>query len=315
MYLYKIKINSLKDEKQDLEPITNISHSKIGLINSFCQPQLDCCFERSDNNYIYSVGLDKEIKIINLESCSYSILGRHEEPISIVISSKEGNCVYTSGWDGKLKFWDFRSKNEIGVVNPEMNISHLAISRNNSFKMIAAGISEIEKGESDVLKFFDLRKMLGCVKREISPLKNQTTALCASENSDRYIVGCLDGRICSDSFENESENQQYIFKSHREETDSKILIYPVTAATFHPSKSVYLSGGADKVIYAWDDKKRKKLFKSPKYPEGITSLTFNNDGSILAIASSFLPKSSEEYSLGENENSTQNSIFIKTFDR
>ncbi len=52
------------------------------------------------------------------------------------------------------------------------------------------------------------------------------------------------------------------------------------------SENVYLSGGSDRIINAWDNNKKKKIYKSQHYPYAITSTSINSDGTMLAIASS-----------------------------
>lgn len=49
----------------------------------------------------------------------------------------------------------------------------------------------------------------------------------------------------------------------------------------------FASGGSDAVVNIWDGIHRKRLKHITGYPDEISSLAFNNDGSLLAIASSY----------------------------
>jgi WD40 repeat protein len=55
-----------------------------------------------------------------------------------------------------------------------------------------------------------------------------------------------------------------------------------------PSDNIFLSGGSDKYIYGWHNKKRKKLFKTNKFPQPISHISLNSNSSVVAIASSWL---------------------------
>jgi cell cycle arrest protein BUB3 len=48
-----------------------------------------------------------------------------------------------------------------------------------------------------------------------------------------------------------------------------------------------LSGGADGCVNCWDAKHKKRLINYTGYPTSISSLSFNHDGTLLAIASSY----------------------------
>ena len=49
----------------------------------------------------------------------------------------------------------------------------------------------------------------------------------------------------------------------------------------------FASGGSDCVVNTWDGINRKRIRHIVGYPETISSLSFNLDGTLLAIASSY----------------------------
>merc|ERR550525_1366320 len=58
--------------------------------------------------------------------------------------------------------------------------------------------------------------------------------------------------------------------------------YPSTAT------SMFATGGSDGLVNIWDGQNKKRLCQFHKYPTSIASLSFSNDGSVLAIASSYM---------------------------
>jgi cell cycle arrest protein BUB3 len=49
----------------------------------------------------------------------------------------------------------------------------------------------------------------------------------------------------------------------------------------------FASGGGDGVVNVWDGFNKKRLRQYSKYPSSIASMSFNSDGTYLAIASSY----------------------------
>lgn len=47
-------------------------------------------------------------------------------------------------------------------------------------------------------------------------------------------------------------------------------------------------GGSDGFVNIWDPLNKKRLCQFHRYPTSIASLAFSNDGSLLAIASSYM---------------------------
>lgn len=50
----------------------------------------------------------------------------------------------------------------------------------------------------------------------------------------------------------------------------------------------YFSGGSDGFVNIWDPFNKKRLCQFHRYPTSIASLAFSNDGTTLAIASSYM---------------------------
>ncbi len=238
----------------------------------FKHPQLDSCFDPYSNlNLIYSVGLDEEVKLINIEAKSTSIIGKHKAPINKIVASSVMNQVVTSGWDREIKFWDVRqtsfNKSLIHSFKSDINVTGIICVGN---RVVIAGSTNFT-GESDynlnyhLIKIYDLRNFnnsCGYISYE-SPLKNETRSICALSAGDGFILGSIEGKIALEYFKeleakftNESikegkESQEihkvctnnsnaikqsYAFKCHREdiESDNKSVIHAVNALAHNP---------------------------------------------------------------------------------
>lgn len=69
---------------------------------------------------------------------------------------------------------------------------------------------------------------------------------------------------------------------------------------------ILLIGGCDGFVYIWDGFNRKRLAQLSKYPASISSLTFSEDGQLLAIASSYM------YERGPIENEPEPTIYVRS---
>jgi cell cycle arrest protein BUB3 len=49
----------------------------------------------------------------------------------------------------------------------------------------------------------------------------------------------------------------------------------------------FATGGCDGMVNVWDGQNKKRLFQYRKYPTSISALAFSQDGTTLAIASSY----------------------------
>jgi cell cycle arrest protein BUB3 len=177
------------------------------------------------------------------------------------------------------------------------------MSLNNSHNLILAG-SLPDQNLTNIIKIFDLRKIENTpaeVKSYESPLKYETSSICPV-NEDAFLIGSIEGKIAmeflNDVSTGSSSKQNYSFKCHREETDTSLLVYSVNTLVYLKMyviiiiylfrHNIFLSGGSDKFIYGWDNKKRKKMYKSQPYPNAVSKISVNSNGSLIAVASSYL---------------------------
>lgn len=80
-----------------------------------------------------------------------------------------------------------------------------------------------------------------------------------------------------------SGKKKYAFKCHRVND----TIYPVNSISFHPILGTFATGGADGTVVTWDGANKKKLSTIAKLPTSVACLAFNENGSQIAMASSY----------------------------
>lgn len=123
-----------------------------------------------------------------------------------------------------------------------------------------------------------------------------------SVNCVGFVCTSIEGRVSVDWIDPSPEAQaaKYAFKCHRTPaTDQPNIetVYPVHTAAFHPNGDQFATGGGDGYVNIWDINAKKRLKQFGKYPSSISSLAYSNDGSVLAIASSYCFEEGEkEYS-------------------
>ena len=160
-------------------------------------------------------------------------------------------------------------------------------------------------------------------QRRESSLKFQTRCLSCFPNKQGYVLSSIEGRVAVEYLDPSPEVQKrkYAFKCHRLKENGVEQIYPVNAISFHREYNTFATGGSDGLVNIWDGQNKKRLCQFHKvcnwkcaeislsqqilifsvsqwklivfvihfqYPTSIASLSFSNDGSVLAIASSYM---------------------------
>lgn len=138
---------------------------------------------------------------------------------------------------------------------------------------------------------WDLRNMSRVQQKKEPTLKYQTRCLACFPNKQGYVLSSIEGRVAVEYLDPSPEGQKkrYAFKCHRVKDANKIEeIYPVNAISFHREYNTFATGGSDGLVNIWDGENKKRLCQFHKYPTSISSLSFSNDGTVLAIASSYM---------------------------
>ncbi|XP_071946802.1 mitotic checkpoint protein BUB3-like [Antedon mediterranea] len=258
--LYDVQSNLLR---------TKYSHS---------QAVLDCCFY--DGTHTYSGGLDKQLKVFDVNTSSEITVGNHEGAIKCVEYCPDVNVIITGSWDQTVKLWDPRTPCNAGSFSQPDKV----------YTMAVCGERLIVGTAGRKVLVWDLRNMGYVQQRRESSLKYQTRCIRSFPNKQGYVLSSIEGRVAVEYLDASPEIQKrkYAFKCHRLKNEGKEEIYPVNAIAFHSGHNTFASGGSDGFVNIWDGFNKKRLCQFHRYPTSISYLAFSHDGSILAIASSYM---------------------------
>jgi len=138
-------------------------------------------------------------------------------------------------------------------------------------------------------------------------LKYQTRCIRCFPDGTGYSLSSIEGRVAMEYFDPNPETQarKYAFKCHRITKNGIDTVYPINTMSFHQRYGTFATGGCDGIVNIWDGQNKKRLAQFHKYPTSISSLSFSEDGTTLAIASS--------YTFEEGEKDVpSDQIFIRT---
>eukprot|EP00611_Tribonema_gayanum_P011480 TRINITY_DN2171_c0_g1_i1.p1 TRINITY_DN2171_c0_g1~~TRINITY_DN2171_c0_g1_i1.p1 ORF type:complete len:184 (-),score=70.78 TRINITY_DN2171_c0_g1_i1:40-591(-) len=132
---------------------------------------------------------------------------------------------------------------------------------------------------------YDLRKLDRPEQMRESSLKFQTRCIKLMPDNSGYVLSSVEGRVAVEYLDPspEVQSKKYAFKCHRQGD----TIFPVNAMAFHPVFGTFATGGCDGTVNVWDGTNKKRLINYTGYPTSISSVAFNRDGMLLAIASSY----------------------------
>jgi len=258
---------------------------------------LDCAFS-DDDSAAYSGSIDGELLQMDVGTGRSSLLGQHAAGIRCVEYSDEGSVVVTGSWDKFVSLWDPRAHDpRTGTYEQPDKVYALALS---GYRLVLGTASR------QVL-IYDVRNMAKPQQRRISNLKHQTRCI-RSHRGESYILSSTEGRVAVEFFDPspEAQKRKYAFKCHRQANEhGQQIVYPVNSITFHPVWSTFATGGCDGYVNVWDGENKKRICQLRQYPTSISSINFNFDGSLLAVASSYT------WEQGEISNAPRDKIFIR----
>jgi cell cycle arrest protein BUB3 len=240
---------------------------------------LDACF--SPSTYVYSGGLDKTIKQYDIAGGGGErFVGAHDKAVRCVEFSAEHDFLVTGSWDATLRLWDPRSHSPaVGTYPQPDKVYTMALSGNR----IIVGTAGRR------VNIYDMRRMDEPEQQRESSLKYQTRCIRAFPDGSGYVLSSIEGRVAVEYFDPAAEvqAQKYAFKCHRTLVNGIDTVYPVNAIAFHPGFGSFATGGCDGVVNIWDGANKKRLSQLSRYPTSIAYLSFSNDGSMLAVSSSY----------------------------
>ncbi|KAL8554712.1 hypothetical protein ACS0TY_002774 [Phlomoides rotata] len=243
---------------------------------------LDCCFH--DDTSGFSACADHTVRRHVFNNSREDILGRHGAPVRCIEYSYATGQVITGSWDKTLKCWDPRGASGqehtlVGTYNQPERVYSISLVGN---RLVVATAGRH-------VNVYDLRNMSQPEQQRESSLKYQTRCVQCYPNGTGYALSSVEGRVAMEFFNlsEAGQSKKYAFKCHRKSEAGKDIVYAVNAIAFHPIFGTFASGGCDGYVNVWDGNNKKRLYQYPKYPTSVAALSFNRDGRLLAVASSY----------------------------
>ncbi|KAH8696311.1 putative nuclear pore complex subunit [Talaromyces proteolyticus] len=256
-------------------------------------PVLDVCFGANEDEII-TAGLDWDVRKIDVNTSTQTVLSTHEAGVKSVVYSKEHSIVISASWDSTLHVHRLNADSTPAVIPLPSKPFSLSLSPT---KLVVAMASR-------ALHIYDLKSLAMITdqadvdppsvnKVEIEPwqrressLKFMTRAVACMPDDAGYASSSIEGRVAVEWFDPSTESQarKYAFKCHRQTVEDVDVVYPVNALSFHPIFGTFASGGGDGVVALWDGIAKRRIRQYQKYPASVAALSFSSNGKYLAIA-------------------------------
>lgn len=238
---------------------------------------LDCTFLQDSSRFL-AVGLDCRVVACDVQTQQDRAIGQHDAPIRCVEFHRATMQVFTGSWDRTLRAWDPRQA--------QRPTSHVDLGA-KVFCMDTTDNKVVVGGSDRNVHIYDLRSMSAPVERRDCILRDQIRAVKVSPDHTSYVAASVEGRVSVEYFDGEeSQNARYAFKCHRTRDGANEVIHPVNAIAFHPKYGTFASGGSDGGVCVWDGRAKKRLWKMDALDAAVATLSFNADGSQLAVGTS-----------------------------
>ncbi|KAL3925469.1 MAG: hypothetical protein SGILL_000386 [Bacillariaceae sp.] len=267
-------------------------------------------------NGLVTGGIDGSIKLFNVETTSVQSIGKHKTDAKenkessasdgnaaamnvnaacsclAAMNGDHPNLVASASWNRQLCLWDIRQQNQDAVAQVDLPGKAFSMDVDSVHGRVLVATS----GRHNV--FYDLRKGPSAAATESlsldqtlnreSSLKFQTRCVQFFPDGHAFCVGSIEGRVGVEFLEElgfvPNGMKKYAFKCHRVGD----TVYPVNVIAFHPKfTDTFATGGCDGTVVLWDGGNKKKLTALPAFPTSVSALSFSEDGTQLAIASSY----------------------------
>lgn len=247
--------------------------------------------EYTDEKTALVGNLDGTVTTLDLNTRNHEFLGNHgkgvscisklrlESKIYILLASYSINildCFISGSWDKSFRVWDVRVKQPVEGQDIGKKI-FASSSRDN---ILVLGCSEREN------LVYDIRNLKLPFQRRPSSFKYMTRSVCCNQNFEGFVSSSIEGRTSVEYINpsQEAQSKNFTFKCHRQIQKDYDIVYPVNDLKFHPIHQTLATAGGDGVVAFWDIQVRKRLRVLNPSKINISSISFNVDGSMLAIA-------------------------------
>ncbi|KAJ6813497.1 mitotic checkpoint protein BUB3.3 [Iris pallida] len=234
---------------------------------------LDCCFV--DESSALSVSSDGCVRRCDLLLGTQNLVGKHNDVVRYVEYSEQTGQAITAGMDKKLMFWDMKSGNVGCTKNVDSDVWSLSLSGPRLLAVIGRKVY-----------IYDLRNLKEPVQSKDSSMKYQIQCISSFPSNEGYAIGSIDGCVELKYFDpSEDSGKGYAFRCHPKLRDCWSLA-TVNDIRFHPRDDTFVTGDNDGHAIIWNAKSRKKVFELKRHPNSVASVSYNQCGQLLAVASS-----------------------------
>ncbi|VDK80423.1 unnamed protein product [Dibothriocephalus latus] len=269
-------------------------------------PVLASCF--TDAVHTVSGSLEGDFKYFDCNTSQVTHLGRCARAVSAALYNPTIQASVTGSWDQTVRIWDTRTASGDSTNDATGGAVSVHKQPDSVYTMDSIQHQLVVGTAGRHVLTWDLRQMSAPIEQQESTLRYQTRCIRCFPNGQGYVLSSIEGRVAVRMFDKsqETQKQSYVFKCHRVKDDKVETIYPVLSISFHQRYNTFATGGSDGVVNTWDGFNRKWLAQFEKYPTSISSLDFSEDGTQLAIASSYM------FEYGDIPNPPEPAIFIRT---
>lgn len=132
-----------------------------------------------------------------------------------------------------------------------------------------------------------------------SPLASPLSCVSVRNNDKEFLLGSVDGRVSRcviKGYGTPEISSELLYKAHKSDSSagysSNKILHSVNTIDYSNASGVYgnsfLTGGSDNKFYIWDYiKKTNSLVLKGENDESVTCAKFNDNGTILAIATGY----------------------------
>ena len=280
--------------------------SPIGIQNSE-MPILSCDFAK-DARAFYG-GCDRMGMMWDLQTGQTQQVAAHDAPICCVRYQEDGAAapmLVTSGWDGKVRFWDLRQstpakEEQFGAPVHDMDLT-------------TAPLATFLCGRKAVI--YHLQNMTK--SHEVEPIAKASYAMrrVANLKNQSAVFACtVDGRIVNLPVSAQQQPDQFKAHGGHDNVNPKLFdAYQMNFICAHPTNQTLITGASDGLIRCFDIKARGRFYEFParrhnNVPIPVSAGDLSADGLMLAYAVSY------DWSLGKDGYNPQapQGIFLKAF--
>ncbi|CAI9767975.1 unnamed protein product [Fraxinus pennsylvanica] len=262
----------------------NVDKSELRLEVPTEAALLDCCFE--SDSVALSAGSDGSICRYDMHLGTSVTIGNHDDLATCAEYSDETCLIVTAGWDKKIMFWDSRATRSLGCLNNlDVEVESLSLSGFNLMVAIRSSVC-----------IYDLRNYHKSVQAKESFMDIQLKCVRPIHNFEGFVVGSTDGRVALEYLgQSKSKNEGYAFRCHPKGKNGRHHFVAVNDIAFSPSNGgVFVTGDNEGYATTWDARSKRRLVELPRYPNSVASMSYNHNGQLLAVASSYTYQEANE---------------------